>query len=78
MSDNLLPCIAGFFSTMWRFFTELEFPGTGFSFAELGIALILIGVAFGILGTLVNGRISSGDVKSIKNYGKPNKARGGK
>ena len=50
----------------WRFFMEVEFPGTGLTFAQIGIGLLLVGVAFNILSSILGTHISSGQIKDVR------------
>ena len=68
MDNNLLTAVAGFISMAWRFFMEVEFPGTGLTFAQIGIGLLLVGVAFNILSSILGTHISSGQIKDVKNH----------
>lgn len=66
MDNNLLTAIAGFISMAWRFFMEVEFPGTGLTFAQIGIGFLLVGVAFNILSSILGTHISSGQIKDVR------------
>lgn len=66
MDNNLLTAVAGFISMAWRFFMEVEFPGTGLTFAQIGIGLLLVGVAFNILSSILGTHISSGQIKDVR------------
>lgn len=70
MSDNLIPAVTGFLELAWRFFMEVEFPGTGLTFAQLGIGLLLISVAFTILSSVLGAHINSGQITAIRDHTK--------
>lgn len=44
-----LDILSAIFVPVWRIFTETPVPGLGISFADLYLALILIGIAIAIL-----------------------------
>lgn len=66
MHSDLFTAIAGFISLAWRFFMEVEFPGTGLTFAQIGIGLLLIGVAFNVLSSILGTHISSGQIVEVR------------
>lgn len=66
MHSDLFTAITGFISLAWRFFMEVEFPGTGLTFAQIGIGLVLLSVAFNVLSSILGTHISSGQINSIR------------
>lgn len=64
MSD-LMFSIKFLFSSAWAFFTEINVPGTEFSFASLFIGLFLISLSLRILSWALSARIKSDDVGGV-------------
>ena len=58
MSD-LMNCIKTFLSGAWKFFTETDVPGLGFSFAVLLIGLVLIPVSLSFLSLILGFSVGS-------------------
>lgn len=79
---EVLQAIGWFFSMSWDFFTEVQVPGFGFSFAALFVGLFLAALSLRLLGYMFGfGSISSGDgiqLLRITGMGKFNKERSGK
>lgn len=68
--SDLMNCIKTFLSGSWKFFTETDVPGLGFSFAVLLIGLVLIPVSLSFLSLILGfpvGTIS--DAQSLASRG---------
>ena len=64
MSD-LLNCIETFLSGAWKFFTKIDVPGLGFSFAVLLVGLAIIPISLSFLSLILGfpvGTVSDGEV----------------
>ena len=63
MSD-LLNCIETFLSGAWKFFTKIDVPGLGFSFAVLLVGLAIIPISLSFLSLILGfpvGTVSDGE-----------------
>lgn len=57
--SDLMNCIKTFLSSSWKFFTETDVPGLGFSFAVLLIGLVLIPVSLSFLSLILGFSVGS-------------------
>lgn len=57
--SDLMNCIKTFLSSSWKFFTETDVPGLGFSFAVLFIGLVLIPVSLSFLSLILGFSVGS-------------------
>lgn len=72
MSD-LLNCIEIFLSGAWKFFTKIDVPGLGFSFAVLLVGLAIIPISLSFLSLVLGfpvGNVS--DAESLGSRGTRN------
>lgn len=66
MSEQLLPAIKGFLGWGWSVLTGVNFPGTSFSFAKIGVALMLVSLGLRILGMCSGAHVSAGDINALR------------
>ena len=67
MNENLIPAIKGFLSWGWSILNGVNFPGTEFSFAKIGIALMLVSLGLRILGMCSGAHVLSSEVNALRN-----------
>lgn len=66
MSD-LLNCIETFLSGAWKFFTKIDVPGLGFSFAVLLVGLAIIPISLSFLSLVLGFPV--GNISDAESFG---------
>lgn len=72
MNENLIPAVKGFLSWGWSVLNGVNFPGTEFSFAKIGVALMLVSLGLRILGMCSGAHVSSGEVRALRSKSSDN------
>ncbi len=64
--DSLISAIGTFLSGSWRFFTQVDVPGTGFSFAVLLVGLAIVPISLSFLSLVLGFSVGTlSDAESI-------------
>ena len=65
--SNLLNCIETFLSGAWKFFTKIDVPGLGFSFAVLLVGLAIIPISLSFLSLVLGFPV--GNISDAESFG---------
>lgn len=80
MTSNFFAGLQLLFTSVWRIFTSIKFPGTNFTFAHLLVFLIFVPLSLGFLKSVLGfGGLRSGNelVKANSRFDKSRSSKNG-